>query len=1417
MDFGKRTDAWAVRHVLSGHRNSFGVLVERYQSMVYHVALAHVGNPADAEDLTQDAFLKAFRSLNTLRDTKKFSAWIVTIVRNTSRDFLKRRNARAEVDKSLETPQAYEPAIEDEETRRLLWQHINQLEDVQRELLVLHHFEGKTARELAKIYGINTAACAKRLQRARQALGASLLKTLGVAAEDEKPNDLTKRILGLVATTPVAWESAAAATTTSALAAIASSGLMKGAAAILVIAAVAAGYALTNQETSSPSLDEQSTEIIVAQASFETDTSNPANAGSPPQQTTGNAARVVDTFSGRTHDPRNIGAGEIRGIVADAAENPVPGALVVIDGIKDEYWLYPDESESRQSQTTNANGEFVFRNLPAPSTNIATTYQVMAFTDDASAVDSTHFTHGGAVKEMTLHLQPSRTISGTVLDADNQPVRGARIYPVRTYGEIDDETFRGIALRTIADSTGRFALRGLQDDPWQLVVMGEGFAPHRTDSIEPGVDDLEIHLDDGGRVRGRLLDVNSGKGASGVQLTIAEVGSNGESHFSPWNIQLLTSGKDGYYEAQYLTPGPYRTGVATLYEDTYVIAENTQAYVFFDVESNSETRAPDFDVMLGGEVGGRVIDPETGEGLSNVQVTILINRTVAPAPAWSIMKTDAEGRYRFTGLRQGDHRIYLENQRQQAKSIATGPGEIVNDFDFVHTNSASIIGTVVDALGEPVSAATIQGSPLMTGNQIFTMTDADGRFEVRGLPQTDNLYLYASTAEFQSEPSGPITLESNELERISLALTKPRNASVEGIVVDSDGRRLVEARVHADAPSPLFQYGGSASTNSEGVFRIERLVEGDYTLQVIPREQRTWSPGKGEYKLTLRDGEAIANIRLLHPPSGASIAGRIVDIHGNPIAEAHIYASGAGGVSTQSDSNGEYSLHGLKNDSYTLTASHQHYTGTSLQQVSAGSVDANFVLEETGTITGQVLHADTGAPVEQFELIPTSGEFKFLPTQFIQNMGRQAQAFQSPEGSFTIENVAAGPTTLIAIAKGLAPGFTTIADVLPGEITADVVVRLQPGATVDGHVRDRDGNPIGGAKIVLGPLHNRSNLEHNDSYTLTQPDGSFTLDGLPHTLRILTVEHPNYAVQVTPLIATPELRYAPLDIVLERGGVIEGTLLVDGSPPAFDLHSITVEYPSQPDATESFTRADTAGEYSLKGVRPGNVRVRASFNLDGDYRRRLVQTVPAVIQEGQSINVDFNMTTGAGVVEGHVADPNDPPLGYSVMVTVETGGASYSFEARLDAEQHYRATGLPAGRVHIQYPSRANGYERFTHDLGVNESIRQDIELTGTGTIAYEVTQGTPNAAAVVLLLPGNQEVPAMNFNVFQTLFDQALAASGILEAPWRLRFRALTPGAYTLIAISAPNWTADGINAAQSAVATVEVGAEEVFVPFAF
>ena len=165
------SDDRVVREVLAGERERFGVLVELYLPAVHALAYARTGNHADAEDVSQEAFLQAFQSLDSLREWAKFGPWLMGITRHCASRVT--RKARPQETFSEETGGQPAPAadMERRELERMLWDQVRDLDERQREVIVLHYFGGKTSGEIAALLGLSDDAVRKRLERARAALG----------------------------------------------------------------------------------------------------------------------------------------------------------------------------------------------------------------------------------------------------------------------------------------------------------------------------------------------------------------------------------------------------------------------------------------------------------------------------------------------------------------------------------------------------------------------------------------------------------------------------------------------------------------------------------------------------------------------------------------------------------------------------------------------------------------------------------------------------------------------------------------------------------------------------------------------------------------------------------------------------------------------------------------------------------------------------------------------------------------------------------------------------------------------------------------------------------------------------------------------------------------------------------------------
>jgi RNA polymerase sigma-70 factor, ECF subfamily len=165
------TDGTLVGEVLDGKRQSFDVLIKKYQRQAVAVSYRLLGNSHDAMEVTQDAFLKAFTSLSTLQKPEAFGGWLMRIVSNLSLNYRRSRKSRSSqlpLDDLLGPgsagqadaggaasewmAQSGDPVhkLESEEMGRKLQQALAQLPEKQRLALIMFTVEGMPQKQVAE-------------------------------------------------------------------------------------------------------------------------------------------------------------------------------------------------------------------------------------------------------------------------------------------------------------------------------------------------------------------------------------------------------------------------------------------------------------------------------------------------------------------------------------------------------------------------------------------------------------------------------------------------------------------------------------------------------------------------------------------------------------------------------------------------------------------------------------------------------------------------------------------------------------------------------------------------------------------------------------------------------------------------------------------------------------------------------------------------------------------------------------------------------------------------------------------------------------------------------------------------------------------------------------------------------------------
>jgi RNA polymerase sigma-70 factor (ECF subfamily) len=178
--------------VLAGEIQLYHDLIRPYERSVYVMALSYMKNEADAEDVAQEAFVRAFRKLSSFRAESKFSTWLISITINEARTRLRRQalvrmeplDQLPDEDKSISPAllrdwrEIPSEAVEREEVRVLIQSAVEQLPEIYRQVFLLRDVEELTISETAEALNISIPNVKVRLHRARMMLQKQLAPQL---------------------------------------------------------------------------------------------------------------------------------------------------------------------------------------------------------------------------------------------------------------------------------------------------------------------------------------------------------------------------------------------------------------------------------------------------------------------------------------------------------------------------------------------------------------------------------------------------------------------------------------------------------------------------------------------------------------------------------------------------------------------------------------------------------------------------------------------------------------------------------------------------------------------------------------------------------------------------------------------------------------------------------------------------------------------------------------------------------------------------------------------------------------------------------------------------------------------------------------------------------------------------------------
>ncbi|MFO0953648.1 MAG: sigma-70 family RNA polymerase sigma factor [Isosphaeraceae bacterium] len=191
-DEGK-CDEWVelaglVRRAQVGDREAFGRLVEQFQRTVHAICLRRLGNPSEAQELTQDVFIHVMERIDQLREPERFAGWLRQVAVRMAINRATRRTAPPSVEASVlegACGQHHDPLEEllARERARRLWEGLGRLKKLDRETLVSFYIHGQSLIEMAERLDTPLGTIKRRLHTARKRLKAELQATAAEADE----------------------------------------------------------------------------------------------------------------------------------------------------------------------------------------------------------------------------------------------------------------------------------------------------------------------------------------------------------------------------------------------------------------------------------------------------------------------------------------------------------------------------------------------------------------------------------------------------------------------------------------------------------------------------------------------------------------------------------------------------------------------------------------------------------------------------------------------------------------------------------------------------------------------------------------------------------------------------------------------------------------------------------------------------------------------------------------------------------------------------------------------------------------------------------------------------------------------------------------------------------------------------------
>ena len=170
-------DNYYIQKIKNGDVGAYAYLVDRHKKMAFNIAMQLIGNREDAEEITQDAFLKAYQALDTYKGESKFSTWLYRIIYNASISKMRKKKLdQVSIDDdykasvNVKSTQSALQALTNEEQKLYINRALNKMSGDEKTIIHLFYLEENSIDEVSEVTGLSVANVKVRLHRSRKKL-----------------------------------------------------------------------------------------------------------------------------------------------------------------------------------------------------------------------------------------------------------------------------------------------------------------------------------------------------------------------------------------------------------------------------------------------------------------------------------------------------------------------------------------------------------------------------------------------------------------------------------------------------------------------------------------------------------------------------------------------------------------------------------------------------------------------------------------------------------------------------------------------------------------------------------------------------------------------------------------------------------------------------------------------------------------------------------------------------------------------------------------------------------------------------------------------------------------------------------------------------------------------------------------------